>query len=184
MRALRSFCLADHNGREITDTGLACDAVTEIGSGYLLDPTLACRSTACHRPRLDDHRRQLLDRFTDAWQRCDIDALTVLLREDVILSMPPELTTITGRAGVVRFFATVPADQAGVADGRAVPGLEGAHLLVSLTVRAPPQRLELVLPGVQAGSRDPYMSIPNGARGSRSRQNSFTSASCRPGGLP
>ncbi len=47
-------------------------------------------------PRLDDHQRQLLDRFTDAWQRCDIDALAALLREDVILSMPPELTTITG----------------------------------------------------------------------------------------
>jgi RNA polymerase sigma-70 factor (ECF subfamily) len=60
-------------------------------------------------PRLDDHQRQLLDRFTDAWQRCDIDALAALLREDVILSMPPELTTITGRAQVTRFFATVPA---------------------------------------------------------------------------
>ena len=43
------------------------------------------------------------------WQRCDIDALAALLREDVILSMPPELTTITGRAHVMRFFATVPA---------------------------------------------------------------------------
>jgi RNA polymerase sigma-70 factor (ECF subfamily) len=59
--------------------------------------------------RLDDHQRQLLDRFTDAWQRCDIDALAALLREDVILSMPPELITITGRAHVTQFFATVPA---------------------------------------------------------------------------
>jgi RNA polymerase sigma-70 factor (ECF subfamily) len=65
---------------------------------------------ATARSRLDDHQRQLLDRFTAAWQRCDIDALAALLREDVILSMPPELTTITGRAEVVRFFATVPAD--------------------------------------------------------------------------
>ena len=61
------------------------------------------------RPRLDDHQRQVLDRFTDAWQRCDINALAALLREDVILSMPPELTRITGRAEVTRFFATVPA---------------------------------------------------------------------------
>ena len=43
--------------------------------------------------RLDDHQRQVLDRFIDAWQRCDIDALAALLREDVVLSMPPELTT-------------------------------------------------------------------------------------------
>lgn len=33
-----------------------------------------------------------------------------MLREDVILSMPPELATITGRTEVTRFFATVPAD--------------------------------------------------------------------------
>jgi RNA polymerase sigma-70 factor, ECF subfamily len=59
--------------------------------------------------RLDDHQRHVLDRFTDAWQRCDIEALAALLREDVILSMPPELVTITGRAQVTRFFATVPA---------------------------------------------------------------------------
>jgi RNA polymerase sigma-70 factor, ECF subfamily len=61
------------------------------------------------RPRLDARQRQILDRFTDAWQRCDIDTLAALLREDVVLSMPPELATITGRAEVTRFFATVPA---------------------------------------------------------------------------
>jgi hypothetical protein len=52
------------------------------------------------RPRLDARQRQVLDRFTDAWQRCDIEALAALLREDVVLSMPPELTAITGRAEV------------------------------------------------------------------------------------
>ena len=66
--------------------------------------------TGSAHPRLDDHQRQVLDRFIEAWQRCDIDALAALLREDVILSMPPELVRITGRAQVARFFATVPAD--------------------------------------------------------------------------
>ena len=67
------------------------------------------RSADSATPRLDDRQRQVLDRFVDAWQRCDIDALAALLREDVILSMPPELVRITGRAEVTRFFATVPA---------------------------------------------------------------------------
>ena len=67
------------------------------------------RSADSATPRLDDRQRQVLDRFVDAWQRCDIDALAALLREDVILSMPPELATITGSAQVTRFFATVPA---------------------------------------------------------------------------
>jgi RNA polymerase sigma-70 factor, ECF subfamily len=72
-------------------------------------PVTAPTASAGSRLTLDDHQRQILDRFVDAWQRCDIDALAELLREDVILSMPPELTQITGRPQVVRFFATVPA---------------------------------------------------------------------------
>jgi RNA polymerase sigma-70 factor (ECF subfamily) len=66
-------------------------------------------ATVAARMRLDDHQRQVLDRFIDAWQRRDIDALAALLREDVVLSMPPELTTIVGRTQVTGFFATVPA---------------------------------------------------------------------------
>jgi RNA polymerase sigma-70 factor (ECF subfamily) len=72
-------------------------------------PVTAPTASAGSRLTLDDHQRQILDRFVDAWQRCDIDALAELLREDVILSMPPELTQITGRTQVVRFFATNPA---------------------------------------------------------------------------
>lgn len=64
-------------------------------------------SAAAHL--LDGHQRQILDRFTDAWQRCDIETLAALLHEDVVLSMPPELIRITSRARVGRFFATVPA---------------------------------------------------------------------------
>jgi RNA polymerase sigma-70 factor (ECF subfamily) len=72
-----------------------------------LSGTRPADSAAAHP--LDDHQRQVLDRFTDAWQRCDIEALAALLREDVVLSMPPDLIRITGRAQVGRFFATVPA---------------------------------------------------------------------------
>jgi RNA polymerase sigma-70 factor (ECF subfamily) len=50
-----------------------------------------------------------LDRFVDAWRRRDIPALAALLREDAILSMPPERVRIAGRDEVVRFFAGVPA---------------------------------------------------------------------------
>jgi RNA polymerase sigma-70 factor (ECF subfamily) len=73
-----------------------------------LPATQPATRASAHLP-LDARQRQLLDRFTDAWQRCDIDALAALLAEDVILSMPPELARIIGRAQVTRFFATVPA---------------------------------------------------------------------------
>lgn len=59
---------------------------------------------------LSARERDVLDRFVRAWHDCDIQALADLLREDAILSMPPELATVIGRDRVVDFFATVPAD--------------------------------------------------------------------------
>lgn len=37
----------------------------------------------------DDAQRELLDRYVDAFERYDMDALTALLREDATFSMPP-----------------------------------------------------------------------------------------------
>jgi RNA polymerase sigma-70 factor (ECF subfamily) len=71
---------------------------------------VAGRPVAARSARpLSDHERQVLDRFVDAWQRCDIPALAAVLREDVILTMPPQLVEIVGREQVREFLATVPA---------------------------------------------------------------------------
>jgi RNA polymerase sigma-70 factor, ECF subfamily len=51
-------------------------------------------------------RRGLLDRFAAAIENADASALAELLREDVALEMPPELTWFTGRQAVVRFVAS------------------------------------------------------------------------------
>jgi RNA polymerase sigma-70 factor, ECF subfamily len=53
--------------------------------------------------------RAVVTRFVQAWHRCDIDALARLLREDVIMRMPPERVDLFGRRAVTDFFATVPA---------------------------------------------------------------------------
>ncbi|GAA4567221.1 RNA polymerase subunit sigma-70 [Planotetraspora kaengkrachanensis] len=58
---------------------------------------------------LIDYEQQLLRRFVQSWQRRDLDALAALLREDVILRMPPEQVEIIGRAAALEFFATQPA---------------------------------------------------------------------------
>jgi RNA polymerase sigma-70 factor, ECF subfamily len=65
--------------------------------------------SASARP-LDETDRQLAARFIEAWQRNDVPALAALLREDVVLRMPPEPVEFVGRAAVAQFFATVPAD--------------------------------------------------------------------------
>lgn len=60
-----------------------------------------------------------LARFIDAWERCDFDALASALRDDAIMAMPtaprPGLPPVPplwfgGRAAIVDFFSTVPAD--------------------------------------------------------------------------
>ncbi|HEX2025642.1 MAG TPA: nuclear transport factor 2 family protein, partial [Actinomycetota bacterium] len=38
---------------------------------------------------LDEERRKLLERYVDAFERYDMDALTSLLHEDAVWSMPP-----------------------------------------------------------------------------------------------
>ncbi|MBI1757755.1 MAG: RNA polymerase subunit sigma-70 [Actinobacteria bacterium] len=66
---------------------------------------------ACQPPRpLEAVEQHLVSQFMDAWHRCDIPALSALLREDVILRMPPEPVEFHGRIAVADFFATVPAD--------------------------------------------------------------------------
>jgi RNA polymerase sigma-70 factor, ECF subfamily len=51
-------------------------------------------------------RRALLDRFAAAFENADVAALAELLREDVTLEMPPQLTWFTGRQTVMRFLAS------------------------------------------------------------------------------
>jgi RNA polymerase sigma-70 factor (ECF subfamily) len=58
---------------------------------------------------VEGRQRQLVDAFVDAWVRNDIPALAALLRDDVVLTMPPQAIRVDGRDRVVEFFATVPA---------------------------------------------------------------------------
>jgi RNA polymerase sigma-70 factor (ECF subfamily) len=49
--------------------------------------------------------RALLDRFAAAFEEADVAALAALLREDVVLEMPPLTSWFTGRAAVLTFVA-------------------------------------------------------------------------------
>ena len=51
--------------------------------------TLAARNLEPARTTIADEHSQLLERYVDAFERYDVDALTALLREDATLSMPP-----------------------------------------------------------------------------------------------
>ncbi len=45
----------------------------------------------------DDGLRVLLDRYVDAWERCDVDAFAALLAQDATFAMPPLSTWYTPR---------------------------------------------------------------------------------------
>ena len=55
----------------------------------------------------DAAARALVDRYVEAFERYDVDALVALLHEDVTLSMPPHLLWLHGIDAVRAFFATV-----------------------------------------------------------------------------
>jgi RNA polymerase sigma-70 factor (ECF subfamily) len=83
----------------------------------LLDSTVTAVNSALQRARATieaeapAHRvapgrgfqRELLRRYVDAWERADLDALLTLLREDAVLTMPPQADVI-GAAAIVAFF--------------------------------------------------------------------------------
>jgi RNA polymerase sigma-70 factor (ECF subfamily) len=51
-------------------------------------------------------QRDLLRRYVDAWERSDMEDLVALLREDAVLSMPPQPSVI-GAPGIIEFFVGV-----------------------------------------------------------------------------
>lgn len=86
----------------------------------LLQTTVAAANSALQRARATiEHEaparsvapgrateRELLRRYVDAWQDADMDALVALLREDAVLSMPPQ-PAIVGAEAIGAFFGRV-----------------------------------------------------------------------------
>ncbi|HEX3621509.1 MAG TPA: sigma-70 family RNA polymerase sigma factor [Acidimicrobiales bacterium] len=85
----------------------------------LLDVSVAAVNSALQRSRatlatlppdptahvtLDDDASDLLARFVDAFERYDIPQLVTLLREDVVMSMPPFAMWLRGAENVGRFM--------------------------------------------------------------------------------
>ncbi len=83
-------------------------STTAVNSGLRRARTLAARvlpgeDDVAEPARADE--RVLLDRFVAAFEHADVAALATLLRDDVVLEMPPVLAWFTGRGAVLTFVA-------------------------------------------------------------------------------
>jgi RNA polymerase sigma-70 factor (TIGR02960 family) len=54
-----------------------------------------------------DSEKEVLERFVSAWESADLDALVVLLTDDVFMSMPPMPFEYEGREAVAGFCASI-----------------------------------------------------------------------------
>jgi RNA polymerase sigma-70 factor (ECF subfamily) len=85
--------------------------------GEMLDTSAASVNSALQRARatleekrggepreLDEKTKLLLERYVAAWNRFDLDDLVALLREDAVLTMPPNPTTVLGRDAIIEFW--------------------------------------------------------------------------------
>ncbi|MFD6135266.1 sigma-70 family RNA polymerase sigma factor [Isoptericola sp. NPDC060257] len=55
-------------------------------------------------PEWDEIDQTLLERYLDAFERYDMDALVALLHEDAVLNMPPYTMWVHGRSEVIRWM--------------------------------------------------------------------------------
>jgi RNA polymerase sigma-70 factor (ECF subfamily) len=93
----------------------------------LLDTTVASVNSALQRARAavearvpeqtqqatlralgDDAIRELVDRYVDAWERCDVDAFVAMLAEDATFAMPPLRSWYEGRDAIATWAAQSP----------------------------------------------------------------------------
>ena len=56
----------------------------------------------------DEEIRALVERYVDAWNRGDLDAVVSMLAEDATFSMPPDFRWFRGREAIRAFFPTGP----------------------------------------------------------------------------
>jgi RNA polymerase sigma-70 factor (ECF subfamily) len=56
----------------------------------------------------DDGVRDLVDRYVDAWEKCDVDAFAAMLAEDATFAMPPLASWYQGRDEIASWAAGWP----------------------------------------------------------------------------
>jgi RNA polymerase sigma-70 factor, ECF subfamily len=79
-----------------------------------VDQRLPAQSQQVTLRTLDDkHLREIVDRFVDAWERADVDAVVAMLTDEPTMTMPPLPTWYRGREAVAEFLEGWPLSREG-----------------------------------------------------------------------
>jgi RNA polymerase sigma-70 factor, ECF subfamily len=62
-----------------------------------------------HAPASGEVEARVMARFVAAWEAVDVDAMVELLRDDAVMTMPPDPMRLAGPDAIGEFFRTVPA---------------------------------------------------------------------------
>jgi RNA polymerase sigma-70 factor (ECF subfamily) len=89
---------------ELLETTVAADNGALQRARTTVEDVVPTPSVRAIRPTSAE--RELLARYIDAWEREDIDGLVALLREDAVLTMPPEPRVVVGAAALRAFWST------------------------------------------------------------------------------
>jgi RNA polymerase sigma-70 factor, ECF subfamily len=108
-RQRAALILREVLGFSARETAEALDSTTASVNSALqrarraIDERLPARSQqATLRELGDDGARELVERFTDAFERADVEAIVALLADDAVFAMPPYAEWYSGREAVAR----------------------------------------------------------------------------------
>jgi RNA polymerase sigma-70 factor (ECF subfamily) len=110
-----TLILRDVLGWSAKETAALLDTSVQAVNASLLRARSTMKSVRRAAPvtALSENERMLLQRFMDAWERKDAQALTRLLRDDVRWAMPPAPLWFQGRATLARVFELFPLERQG-----------------------------------------------------------------------
>jgi RNA polymerase sigma-70 factor (ECF subfamily) len=105
-----ALLLRDVLGFSAKEVGELLDvSPTSVHSAVRRARATVARAAPERTPPPDDVQRSVVQRYIDAWESVDIPGLVALMREDAVMTMPPDPAVFLGRQEIVDFFATVPA---------------------------------------------------------------------------
>jgi RNA polymerase sigma-70 factor, ECF subfamily len=111
-RQRAALVLRDVLGFSARETAEALETTVASANGALrrarkaVAQTLPVQSQQANLRALgDDGLRDVVERYVDAWERGDVDAIVAMLAEDATLAMPPLPTWYQGREAITVFFA-------------------------------------------------------------------------------